>query len=216
MKKISILLCAAMLLSLLAGCGGGDDLTGTWEAELDVSKTIGDSIATSMSEKMPDLNEYLDFSGLTLIVRTTFNEDGTYVSKVTDESMNAMLELAAKKAADGLTKYMTELIEQYKMDVDINAVFGLAEGETLEEKIKAEFQSEDFKKSIASDYLEGVYKAEDGKLFTADKAENFSDTKYETYELDGDELVLTGSEGMEENVNSIMNKVYPMTYKKIG
>ena len=215
-KKISVLLCVAMLLSLLVGCGGGDDLTGVWEANIDVSETIGGSIAEEMSKSMPELKENLDFSGLTLVIRTTFNEDGTYTSVVTEESFDAMMNAAAKKATDGFTAYITALMSELKIDMDIKDILGLQEGETLEQRIKSQFKAEDFKRIIESNAQSGVHKAEDGKLYTADNFENISSDKYETYELDGDELVLTGSQGMEENTTSIMAKVYPITYKKIS
>ena len=215
MKKISILLCVVMLLTVLAGCGG-DNLTGTWEANIDISETIGGGMAEVLSQSMPELEEYIDLSGLTLTVKTTFNEDGTYVTTVSEESVAAMIESAATKAATGFTEYMNKIIADLKLDIDINTIIGLQEGETVEDKLKTEFASEKFKEIIEANVQNGVYKAKDGKLFTAENEEGFSNEKFETYTLNGDTLEITGSEGMEEDVNSIMAKKYPITYKKVG
>lgn len=214
-KRISILLCVAMLLTLLAGCGE-DDLTGTWEATINVSETIGAGIMDEMAKSMPEAKDYIDLGELTLVVRTTFNEDGTFVSAVTEESFSAMMDVAADKACEGFTAYIEKLIGDFNLNLDVNKVIGLNEGETLADRFKAQFKTEDFKKIIEENSQNGVYKAKDGKLFTADVVENISEEKYEVYALNGDTLELTESVGMEDDVASVMIKAYPMTYKKIG
>ena len=216
MKKVSVLLCVVMLLSLLVGCGGGDNLTGTWEANIDVTETIGGGIIDEIAKSMPELNEYIDLSGLTLTIKTTFNEDGSYVSTVTEESFAAMMDTAASKAAEGLTNYINEIVADLKLDIDVSTIIGLNDGETVEDRLKAQFNSEDFKKIIENNAQSGVYRVKNGKLLTAETEEGFDEAKFETYVLNGDTLELTGAEGMDEDVVSIMTKKYPITYKKIG
>ncbi|MBR5478611.1 MAG: hypothetical protein IKU84_00360 [Clostridia bacterium] len=214
-KRISILLCVAMLLAFLAGCGE-DNLTGTWEATINVSETIGAGIMDEMAKSMPEAKDYVDLGELTLVVRTTFNEDGTFVSAVTEESFAAMMDSAADKACDGFTAYINKIITDLKLNIDANTVIGLNEGETLADRFKAQFKTEDFKKILEENSQSGVYVAKGGKLFTADVEENINEEKYEVYTLSGDTLEVTEAVGMDEDVVSVMIKAYPMTYKKIG
>ncbi len=214
-KRISVLLCAVMLVSLLAGCGGGDNLTGTWEATVDKSETIGAGIKASLTEVNPDLEQYINITDTPVVIRTTFNEDGTYVSEITEESFAAMMDSMATQVAAGFVSYAEALKAQMKKDIDINTILGIAEGTTIEAEIKKQFNAEDFKKIIAESAQSGVYKAKDGKLYTAENQDSFDENKFETYVLNGDTLEITGLEGMDEEAVDIMTNIYPITYKKI-
>lgn len=215
-KRISVLVCALIVISLFTSCVGGDDLTGTWEATIDVSETVGSGIIDEMTNSAPDIKDTLDISGLTLAMRITFTEDGGYSASVTAESFDAMLSTLAAKTADGLLTYANKLITENNLEIDVNTVFGLEEGQTLEAKVKELFASEEFEQILAENVQSGVYKAKEGKLFTAENADSFNEEQYETYVLTGDKLEITGSVGMSEEATSVTANAYPITYKKIS
>ena len=227
MKKIVALLLAAVMMLSLSACGK-PDIQGVYSAELDITDIIAESFdeGADMGEGMPSIREYLGTVSITMICE--FNEDGTY-SQYTDmqsakramESFNAA---AVKYLDDMVFLLLKEEIALQGQIVnsreDIEGLIGMswddlfvtalgtdietAVDELFEEALPIEVFDEDLKR-------EGKYKAEKGKLYRSDSLSESVGSGYETYELDGDTVVLTGG----YNVMTIDEIVYPVTLVKV-
>lgn len=217
-KKISLLLCAVMLITLFAGCDSKDNVYGSWESTVDVSETFAAEVLAEVTKNNPNMTQFFNFEGITVVRTLTFNEDGTYTSTVTKESFYAMMDMVATKMAEGFTAYAEHQKKELNIDMNLNEVFEVPEGKTLADTIKAAFKTEEFDNIVMNNSQSGVFKAEGGKLYVAADVESFDDNKYETFVISGDNneiLEITGQVGLSESETELIGKSYPMTFTKV-
>ena len=210
MKKriVSVVLLLAMLLALTA-CGGGDadKLVGTWKCEMDLAEQINDEMGLD-----DEMAEYLNFDSFEIVVYMEFNKDGTYSMYADMDTMEESLDAAVEDFADGMAQYLEAMIyEQTGMEMSADEILAMS-GVSMDDML-AEAFPEGMAEEIAEGMtMEGNFEAKDGKLFTSAGLDYDDDPEvYETYELDGSTLTITGYVG--DDADDVFG-VYPLVFKK--
>lgn len=187
MKRIgAILLTLALLLGLCA-CGSKESLAGTWYTEIDITSFVTEESGIAMAFGMEDGIE-MD-TKLLVPIHLELKEDGTYTMSLVQETFS-----------ENVNEFFAELID---VIVDVTYEMAEAEGATremideasggdLKTYVQSLFESMDMESMLESEELEesGAWKAEDGKLYLADSADEFSDDNAEAYQLDGSKLTI--------------------------
>ena len=205
MKKIIALsLCLILALSLCACGGAKEDLTGKWNANINMADAFNAEIAAAD----PAMAEYMAVESFNLPLVLELKEDGTYTMSVDPAAMESTMTKLAEDMAAGLEAYFTAIFAEQGLEMDVNealASMGM-DLDTLVAELTAELTSEDTFAAFAS---EGKYKAEKGKLhLTESMDEVINPAIYNTYTLEGDTLTLeVGTEVLEEG----MEFLFPMT-----
>lgn len=214
-KMISLLLVLVLALSMTA-CSSGPDILGTYEATFDMTDLIVSEFDSGAGVTGTDLSlgNYLD--EFTVKVIFEFNEDGSYTQRldasIMDESLAAMRDAVIPMMDDFMLKSFSDQLAPYGYNIstreDVEAAVGMAWddifpqvlGISLEEFIQTlidQLKEEVFAETIIQ---EGMYKAEKGKLYLSYTAgEEPMESAYETYEIDGDTVNITGGVNVEEN-----------------
>ena len=214
MKKIkSIVLCLLALLFILTGCSGKSDLIGTYQGEVDFSPAL--------SEAMMEIGlEEEDLDSLTLPIPLTFlfHEDGTYSLQV-DAEAGA---LAARSYIENICKILPEkLADQTGLTLEeLDALFVEEVGIDFSEYIADVFSQLEpaLISSLEESNEAGVYKTENGKLYTAEEKSGLSDENCVAYSytLEGDTLTLLSRTGGDDETedNDSIDALFPAIFTK--
>ncbi|MBQ3011321.1 MAG: hypothetical protein IJD81_09040 [Oscillospiraceae bacterium] len=226
MKKMISLLMALVMVFALAACGSSPDILGTYEAEIDLTDLVCDEFdkgAEITGTGISLSNHLTDFK---IVMISQFNEDGTYSQTIDSASLeramgnmkNAIIPVmddfllyTFKQEFVGYgytinTREDVEGILNIAWDDIYSSVLGVDLNEFVDEMIN-ELSADMFEDTLL---LEGNYKAEDGKLFLSDGLEyNIDENVYETYEIDGDTVTITGGVNVEEE--ELLPYPYTMT-----
>ncbi len=188
MKKVlALALSAALLVGLLAGCGGKtadrDRLIGKWSTTLDLTDIFNQGLAES------DLGADFQVDKSEVVLVLELKDDDTYsliadkdALAVTKENMRSQLE---ESVISGLNQLypgvdVEDVLAQADMTVD----------ELLDEAIPLE--------TVVSAYeMAGQYMVKKGVLYLSDgldEAPEEADEDRNPYTLDGDQLTLLGEE----------------------
>lgn len=200
MKKLLAILLAALMLLGLAACENDIDenptIVGTWEGTVDLGKAL--KLAAQKDIYAP----------LLLDITYTFNADGTYSATADKDSVETML--------DALVDVMIEAM--YDPDMDIEAAVA-AEGMTMEE-FKEQFMDSmgmDVDQVMTNLTMNGVYKYEDGKLYSTNDKESLDAGDYVEINyitLTTDTMTITDAEQDGENLSELIPDMFPMVFKK--
>lgn len=215
-KKLSMLMCVALILSMLlalTGCSGGDKdkLVGKWKCEADMGAIINEAMAAEDES----IAEYLAVDEFKMVVYMEFHEDNTFAMYADTDSLNIAIEKMKEDLADGMGRYMEDMMmEQTGLEMSIDDILA-ATGMTMDD-LMSQIAAEDMAEDVASEVAaEGKFKAADGKLHTSAGLEYEVDpSMYETYTLEGDTLTLLEYVGGDENEMGV--NVYPMVFVKVG
>lgn len=217
MKKLIALLLAAALCFSLTGCFGRPEILGTYHTEVDLYDIVVENFdkGTGLSGTEYSLENYLE--EFKVCVSFTFNKDGTYSMEIKSESIATALDQL--KAAvlplmndrifstfkDRFTPYGFTIESQSDIESIVgmtwDEVFSSALGKTAEEFVDT-LIDESFVAAVTTDFhSEGKFTAKKGQL----RISNSLDTeppedRYETYEIDGDTVTITGAVNLEENI----------------
>jgi len=233
MKRIiSILIIAAMCFALVGCSETKPEILGVYETSVNMTDFIGGIFdeALGATEIGYDLYfaDYMEECNLTLIF--TFNEDGTYSYKVDESSALSLKEnmkqstyllmndLVVHILSDSFSSmgFEFESIEEMEefMGMSVEDAFLESSGMDIE-TIAGELIDEniDIESFIEETESSGKYKTEDGKLYTAEGQDaDFDESSYETYTVEGDNIVITGGYGTaEQDIQP-----YPFTLVKVA
>jgi len=234
MKKITALLLALIMLLSLCACGAKKpELLGRYENELDVTAAvifpIDDAIGFTEVEGY-SVADYLPEKKLSFKMVSEFNEDGTYATYIDTASCEKAMEDVKAAIIASLESYMFDTYKKMINETglvsietkeDVAAFIGLSWDELVREGFGGDpevFAGEmvpDAASMVEASYIEGNYKAKDGKLYCSEGLENTYDPEiYETYEINGDMVTVTGGVGgeYEEELYSI----YPYEMIKVS
>ena len=214
MKKIiSLLLCVVLAVSMMAvlsGCGGAkEDVTGKWEAEVNMAEILNKSIAQADAS----MEEIINFKDFTLKINLDLNKDGTYKMYCNEEvAAKAFVGLKAE-FKDMMVAYLEKSIEDAGLDMSIDDMLALT-GMNLDDIIEEAFTEELIDEMVDEMYSEGQYKAEDGKFYTSDDIDVApASSAAESYTLEDNKLTLMGLSGQD---NELYDLIYPLTFKRVG
>ncbi len=207
MKKVlALALSAALLVGLLAGCGGKkSDVLGAWELEMEMNDLINDQLAAA------DMDD-LQIGSFAVTMDFNFKEDGTYTLQVNTDAMSDAVDGLKAEMREGLPAYVDRMLAEEGVEMTVDEFFQ-ASGITLDEMVDTMFDAEAITQSLGDAGGEGNYQAKDGKLYLSDGLDNRVDPEsYYTYTLDGDVMTLQGAVGEDSEFAGM----FPMTLTRIG
>ncbi|MBQ8746431.1 MAG: hypothetical protein IJZ08_01015 [Clostridia bacterium] len=214
MKKIlSLVLIGAMLLTALlsfTGCGSdADKILGTWETTWDMSDMLAKEVAGE------EIAQYMQIKDFAVVMRFTFNEDGTYKMEVSEESLKAAFETLKGQFVEGMTAYMEDMLADSGLNMSVEEALALS-GIDMDAIIEESF-TEDMLDDVVDEFVsDGEYEVKDGKLYTFDKGESLDENEYIRYELSGKELVFSELVSDEDDSAEAAEYLLPLTLKKVG
>ena len=214
MKKIlSLVLIGAMLLTALlsfTGCGSdADKILGTWETTWDMSDMLAKEVAGE------EIAQYMQIKDFAVVMRFTFNEDGTYKMEVSEESLKAAFETLKGQFVEGMTAYMEDMLADSGLNMSVEEALALS-GIDMDAIIEESF-TEDMLDDVVDEFVsDGEYEVKDGKLYTFDKGESLDENEYIRYELSGKELVFSELVSDVDDSAEAAEYLLPLTLKKVG
>lgn len=214
MKKLIALLLSVVLACSLVGCGG-PEILGTYKTTADVTDLFVESFdeGTGLTDPELSLANYMD--SFTLVIISEFKEDGTYVQYLDSASTEAALDALAG-AIVPLTEDLVlyTLSEQFRAfgysfetKEDVETFVGMAWDDIINTSLGMSLEefAEQLINELVADTLtdevlaDGNYKAEKGKLYISESLDTeISEGCYETYEINGDVITVTGGVNIEE------------------
>lgn len=186
-----------------------DKLVGTWKCEMDLAEQINTEMALDAESA-----EYLNFSSFEIVVYLQFNEDDTYSMYTDTDAMEETLDAAVADFAEGMARYLEDSIyAETGMEMTADEILATA-GMSMDD-LMAEAFPEGMAEEIAAGMTQsGKFEAKNSMLFTSvDPSYDVDPDVYETYELDGNTLSITGFVGQG---SSATGGVYPLIFNKIG
>ncbi len=229
-RLLSLLLALVMVISLVAmmsGCSKEDEdsddegssnvddkknddqkqdstsLVGVWEGEVDMTDLINQEFAAD-----PTMAKYLKVDRFAVILRFSFEEDGSFVMSVDEESVKKAFEDMKDPLATGLLNYLEALIKENGIDMSVDDLLK-AQGTTKEEMIDEIMKEMDYKEMVEDTRWEGKWELDGNKLYTYERARD--DDEYDEITLTADKLVLEKNHGGNENMPF---DFYPLTLTK--
>lgn len=206
-KTVALLMAMVMLTGLLAGCGGDNALVGTWETSIEMADQMNQQFTAA------GLGDYIKLDSFAVVVRFTFNEDGTYSSAADVDALDAPMEAMKTTIKDGLIAYAEDMIASEGLEgVTADDVFAAA-GTSLDEMMEEMFMEDEIKAAASEQTAEGNYKTGDGKLYLSDGLDHAIDeSMYHNYTIEGDTLTIVDIVGGDDSDAAM----YPMTLNKVG
>lgn len=189
MKRLLPLL--LLLTILLCACSDATP-AGTWSATVDCA---------ALCERLGDMPETLDLSGLTLRVDLTCAENGTYLLRVNEASLEDLLKSLREPLAKAALK---TVMDTYGLTED-EARARLSERGTTAEQLADSFLAAVDREAILRP-TGGKWRWTEGKLYLSDQTNGYYDAV-----LDGDELRLTACRGIDA---AQLAELLPLTFRR--
>ena len=198
------LLMALCLMFALVGCSASDKekLVGSWKCNMDMTGMMN----AMMESELGELAEYFEISEFALVMNFTFDKAGTYVCTIDEDSAVKAAETLRADMVAGVTAMLEEMLDGTGISVeDALEMSGTSMDEMVEE-MDVDSLIEEL--MISS---EGVYDAEDGKLYMTE-GDTVDESEYVLYTQDGNTFTITefvGVDDMEE-----LAELLPMVFTK--
>lgn len=210
-KLISLVLVAAMLCCVLAGCGSkeADALVGTWKADVDMTELMAESLGTEVMEFVT-----LDTVIFSMVLQ--FNSDGTYAMTLDTASVETALDGILQNVKDGTLAMLEKQIAEYGLEMTVEEMLAASgtDLDTMMADMEAQMNIPALIQQVISEASnEGKYDAKDGKLFMSAGLEYLPDPAcYEVYTLEGNVLTLVEYVGTDDS--SSFEGLYPLVFNK--
>ena len=215
MKWIGALLVLSLMLSMV-GCtdkkdNDGDSskttIVGKWESEWDLSK--------AMEQMLADEEMEMKLENLKLTVFIEFKDDKTYEMTVDEDSAEDMMKAFLDQYKVVVKKVMEDSAKEYNMTLDdMLALTGYNSFDAYWDAIKKDMDMDDLVDEMAVE-AKGQYKYEDGKLYMSDDEDDEIDKdEYTVVELEGKTMKWTKVVGADEEEESMVKELLPLTFKK--
>lgn len=238
-KQLLALLLALALIPGLAACAGGkkNELSGSWETEVDMTAVLIAALDQSSQAMIADAGvtltpppaaDYLERRALGL--RLQLGEDGSLRSQLDEDSLARCLDCWATGMVDYYRDFfflvLADAAVRMGLAPAVNSPAQLEEviGVSLEEAM-AEALGLGLEDYIAlslrelfytgDGYVkqfekEGMYKAEEGRIWFYSAGKVPEESAYASYTLQGDRLVMNGP-GME---GGVLKDFYPLVFRR--
>ncbi len=201
-RYISILLCIPIIFACLSGCtikrhddnnGSAKKATivGTWERELNLNDEVDENLDY-------DVKEFINLNKIKPVKLTmVFKSNGTCITRTDSKEFKSSLYTEMERAIE--SSYY-DFIERNDYDYMPFEQYYKNIGATIDELIDTSINMEEIESYLDNYNEDGVYKAEDGKLYVGyddtDLAECIDKGYYLDYKLTNSKLVIT--DGYEE------------------
>lgn len=188
--------------------GEQDSIVGAWEYTRDIADTVNQPFAAQ------GLGDYIKLDSAVLVVRYTFNSNGTYSCTVDEASLNKIAEDMKKASKAGMIAYVKDMIAAQGLEgvMTPEDVFA-AMGTDVDKMVDEIFSKADIVGTVKKNDIQGNYKTGDGKLWLSAGLNYLPDENmYHHYTIQGDTLTildLVGGDGSD-------TVVYPMVFKRAG
>ncbi len=216
-KRLSIALCLVLVLSMLfalVGCGkdgdndskadkGGEDagLVGTWEGPIDYTDMINELMSAAFGELAP----YFTFKDLKATLEITFDEDGTYEMRITEDTADDFIDNVKKTYKEGY------LAMANAMGLSVDDLLAQSGVSSIDELVNT--AATGVEQQFGGKLGEGQYKEKDDELYmSSDKDEDAEEGDCHPYELDGDELTISAPAGADDD--SMAAFMFPLTLER--
>ena len=176
---------------------GETDLVGTWVAELDIGALLT-SMMSSMSTENP-LYSYFEFSPNSLTLTMTLNEDNTFTGSYGEGKLEQAINIISDDMTAAVTAYFQDAIAQQHLPYTPEQLAQMAWGMSIEAFVDATLDGS--MPDILFNTITGTYEVKGDKLYFHNDNDDTEDSEdpYSTFELNGDELKITGSSSVEAN-----------------
>ena len=181
-----------------------DPIVGSWAAEY--------AYYDLFEESDDALEQYMNYDNVNLVETYKFCFDNTYCVVV---DVDQFLDDLNTALAEGMDAYILAYIEEMGADITPEEVWAeLAAEGIYRDQVLTKEEREEIKASFGVTYGEGIYRLEDGKLFKSESLDSaITESLYETYEIVGDVLTLTG---IYQNSELVENDIYPVDLYKVN
>ncbi len=203
------------------------ELLGSWETTIDMADLINGLIASLaedtfvqeyISETVPGFTEYylipenINIETCPLKATYTFNDDSSYALTVDEEVLAQTMAIVKEDLTGDVENFIKAYAEVKNLPLTPDMLMGLMGYDSVEDFIDEMFPEDMIGEYIAP--IEGYYRtAPQGKLYL----DEYSDTVYETYTVEGDTLTITGTneEISDDMLSGIVNSMYPMVFTRV-
>ena len=221
MKKfLSILLCVAMLAScavLLTACGKDDEaeatpatIVGDWETKFDFGAIMEELMFSADNDMPEEYKDWFDFSGLSVTMWISFEDEGTYEVGFDEDSVEDMIDDLLDMLSESMKKVMEQMLESQDMTLD---EYLTMMGTTWDEVIKETFPRSEIKDSFYDmEDTTGTYRMDGNKLYFDDEEDEYTE-----FTLTSQKLSFTKVVGMDlddENILSILGRLLPLEFAR--
>lgn len=171
----------------MCACGSKESLAGTWKTEVDITSFVTDGIGLAESFGLEE--DFTMESNLVVPLNLELKEDGTCTLSLDKEGFSASADAFFAELIDIVVEATYKMAEDNGMTRE--QMDEMSDGD-LKTYIQALFDSMDLEGMLAEEDLNksGAWKAEDGKLYLADSADELGEATANAYQLDGSKLTL--------------------------
>lgn len=206
-KYLSVILCILMTLLTLAGCNASKNIIGTWSTEVDITDKLNEAFGEDA-----EMSEYLKIEKFAIIMKVTFNEDGTYNMTVDADSAEQSVETAKQNLSDGLYKYFEAAIKEQGISLSVEEFLTYA-GVDIDAMTEELFDENTVDNLSTQMTNQGNYKIDGNKLYMSEGTDvEINEEKYEKFKLTSKKLTLLESVGDEEEESA---QKYPMVFNRV-
>ena len=212
-KKITSvlsLIVALVLILSLTGCGEQKKFIGTWETTIDMSDFLNKSF-----DEDPEMADYLEVDDFSLVIKMTFNDDGTCRMFADEDQSEEAFEDVKKDLKKGFTEYFEDYIAASGLLLSVDEVLEDT-GVDMDSLVEEAFGDDVFSGIMDGFASEGTFEVKNGKLFRSASLDTAIDENvYETYEISDNSLTLLASFG-DDSVDAEEMNLYPLIFTKVN
>ncbi len=212
-KKITSvlsLIVALVLILSLTGCGEQKKFIGTWETTIDMSDFLNKSF-----DEDPEMADYLEVDDFSLVIKMTFNDDGTCRMFADEDQAEKAFEDVKKDLKKGFTEYFKDYIAASGLLLSVDEVLEDT-GVDMDSLVEEAFGDDVFSEIMDGFASEGTFEVKNGKLFRSASLDTAIDEDvYETYEISDNSLTLLASFG-DDSVDAEEMNLYPLIFTKVN
>lgn len=167
-------------------------IVGIWESKVDLSSIFDDILDSSYSQ----YSGYFDVDEFNIALELQFESDGTYEIEIDETEYELSLYKLKEDLTDGFYEFANDTIESYGLNMTADELFA-SQGMTIEGTIDSIMEGVAAENVFSSMENSGYYKYENGKLYTSETKDVFSEDDLMDCELVGDTLIYGKSEDSE-------------------
>ena len=177
-------------------------LFGTWETTTDNADIFNEMIKLSED---PLMIKHVSLESFIVKQTYTFNSDGSYLQTVDETVLDETIVGVKSELKGDFKNYLEALAKGNGMSMSAQEVLTLMGYSSMDEFINEMFPPELFEELAAP--FESYYRTTpEGRIYL----DEYSDTFYETYTIEGDVLTITG------NNENLLPEQYPIVFNKVG
>lgn len=179
-----------------------EKLFGKWECTTDIGAEMNEILPILFDD--PKVSDYIKIGSCDVTETYEFFDDYSYVITTDEKSMNKAIEIIKKDLGKGMLDYIVAITKESGYDITAQELLEAMGYSSVDEYLDDVLPLDEL--LDVSEPIVSYYRTTpDGKIYL----DEYSDTYYEFYEINGDTLTITG------NNENLMPELYPMTFTKV-